>query len=927
MKINYLVIIFLLVTLQIQAITVKGRILDGSNKEPLVGATIINKYNNKMHQLAGLDGSFALHNVTKGKQIFVIQYMGYKAQEKEIEVVDEKNVVNVEILLVSNSVNLNQVEVVANADKDSKENAIRAEKESPQLLNIISSKAIQISPDVSVAQVLQRMSGVTVQKTSNSGDGQYAIIRGMDKRYNYTLINGIKIPSPEDKNRYVPMDIFPAELMSRVEVIKALTPDMEGDAIGGAMNLVFKDAPDKLEIKVNGAMGYNQLFLDRPFYSYNSKVVNLNSPAEINGTYYPAQRNDFPIENLKQKAIHPGPNFTGGFTIGDRFLNGKLGVIFAVSNQNTYSGSNSFFASPKAQPNEGNQAAFETSQIRTYSTLQNRLGFHNKFDFVFDKSNKISLYNMYFKLDKYNARSTTETSLATGVGNVMTKQRTQTQLQDIYSSSFQGKHTLFQTLTLDWIGAFSKAMANTPDDASFNYNSTKVDNKVLQGMSRKWKKTTDQDLSGYINLMWQPEFFGKKLELKAGGMFRHKTRENYYNDYSLDPTPPLNNTNQLFTSVDSMKYNFPNSGSPINQNDYMVTEDIMAFYGQAKITLWQKLQVLAGLRVEQTKSNYALKQTRTTPNLEMPLDFPGQNGSRAYSDMLPSVHLKYAINTTQNLRWSYFGSISRPGFFEVIPYYLSEGDDEESDYDSKGNPQLKRAKAQNIDFRYEVFPRPSEQFLLGIFYKNIKDPIEYGLVRENGPSNLQLKPQNYGTATNYGFEFVGTKYFNEFGVSANYTYTKSSITTSKGNYHRNDKGQLVTDSLLQTRPMQGQADHIANLSLLYKNQKIGLDMQLSGVYTGKYISQVSAYYGLDYWSMPVTTLDFSFEWKLTNKLNLSVFGKARNLLNTTPVIRILQNNPYLTGTFALPNQDSSGSIVVRKGENRQNYLLGIRYSF
>jgi hypothetical protein len=127
--------------------------------------------------------------------------------------------------------------------------------------------------------------------------------------------------------------------------------------------------------------------------------------------------------------------------------------------------------------------------------------------------------------------------------------------------------------------------------------------------------------------------------------------------------------------------------------------------------------------------------------------------------------------------------------------------------------------------------------------------------------------------------------------------------------------------------MQGQADHIANLSLLYKSQKNGLDFQLSCVYTGKYISLVSGYAGLDYWSMPNTTMDFSFEKKLNKKIKLSVYGKARNLLNSASISRIMKHNDYLTGNFALPEQDSNNSIVVQKEKYKQTYLIGLRYSF
>ena len=149
------------------------------------------------------------------------------------------------------------------------------------------------------------------------------------------------------------------------------------------------------------------------------------------------------------------------------------------------------------------------------------------------------------------------------------------------------------------------------------------------------------------------------------------------------------------------------------------------------------------------------------------------------------------------------------------------------------------------------------------------------------------------------------KYFGNFGISANYTYTKSNVKVDKKMYERNKQGQLTADSTVTViRPMQGQADHIANLSLLYK------------------ISQISPWYGLDYWSMPGTTLDFSFEQKLSKKINLSIFGKARNLLNAPAVERIL----YPSTGINLPQQDSPNSIIVQKELYGQNFLLGFRYT-
>ena len=103
---------------------------------------------------------------------------------------------------------LGEVTILASADRSSDASARLSEKQSPLVSNIVSARSIEISPDLNVSNILARVSGVTLER-NGSGDGQYAVLRGMDKRYNYTLVNGVKISSPDNKNRYVPLDIFP----------------------------------------------------------------------------------------------------------------------------------------------------------------------------------------------------------------------------------------------------------------------------------------------------------------------------------------------------------------------------------------------------------------------------------------------------------------------------------------------------------------------------------------------------------------------------------------------------------------------------------------------------------------------------------------------------------------------------------------------
>src|ERR1700743_2841115 len=117
------------------------------------------------------------------------------------------------------------------------------------IVDIIPEESISRSTDLSVADVTRRVNGLSVTR-SNAGESDKTIIRGMDPKYNYTLVDGIKIPSPGDRSRYVPLSLFPADMVGRVEVYKNLTPDMEGDAIGGVVNMVLRNAPDKPFLKL-----------------------------------------------------------------------------------------------------------------------------------------------------------------------------------------------------------------------------------------------------------------------------------------------------------------------------------------------------------------------------------------------------------------------------------------------------------------------------------------------------------------------------------------------------------------------------------------------------------------------------------------------------------------------------------------------------
>lgn len=895
--------------------SLKGSAVDSKTGEPLVGATV-KLQGTKYTTLVKLDGTFSFNKIEAGTYNVMITYNGYKSnsQNNSVTISSTENK-KIEFLLEPLSEELQSVNINSAGGKDNDANARRLEKVANPILNVLSAKTLQLLPDITVANALQRVSGVTIEK-SGSGEGRYPIIRGMEKRYINTLVNGIKIPSPDNKNRFIPLDLFPSELLERLEVSKSLTPSMEGDAIGGTINLVMKDAPQNKLLQANFALGYNNIFGDQSYQKFDKGSINKRSPAEINGSTYVATPKDFSVAHLNYTDKKTPVNSTFGLTAGNRFgKDKKFGFIVSGSYQNIFRGTSSNFFLPNSQPGLNNIPLFSDLQLRKYSVQSQRIGLNGKFDYQINKRNKISLITTFVRLDDYQTRIVYDTVALNSV--VDNWQRSTWQYQSIYNSTLQGLHKLNSSLTLDWSLAYSIANNHIPDQSQFIHQyaivATSLTADKLQKMSRVWAHNSDKDYAGYFNLTKNTKLFDKPIEIKFGGVLRDKTRDNFYNAYSLDPQ-----LGALYTNINSAVFIFnpASSGTPVvSGNNYTFKESISAGYLQGKWQLTNKLEALGGVRVEYTNQLYETK---------LGSDADAKSGRINYTDVLPSVQFKYALSKNQNIRLAYYKALARPGFSELIP----DGPDGEF-FKEVGDPQnLEHTVADNLDLRYELYSGHADQVLLGVFYKNIQDPIEISAVKPLNINSLYLKPVNIGNATNYGFEAVVTKYFGVFGVSANYTYTKSKITNNNMIYSfRDTSGSIVSKKVSETRPLQGQSDHIGNLSLIYKNPEIGLDIQTAFVYTGERISFISPYVGLNYWQAPTSQFDVSFEKRVVNKF--TVYGKINNITNAPYELSLHQSyNTYLStsGSRALALQSDPGSkIIIQKDFYKTSYLFGLRY--
>ena len=904
--------------------TLDGIVKDNRTGEPLIGSVIEVKELPSVKTTTGLDGSFTLHELPdKGRYTLVVRYISYKTREIPVDVSD-KGIVN--ITLDEDSHELDEVVIKGHKEYHSDRSAIDMEKTAGNVLNVMSQQSIQLSPDVNVATVLQRVSGVTMERDA-SGEASYAILRGMDKRYNYTLVNGVKIPSPDDKNRYIPLNIFPSDLMDRLVVSKSLTADMEGDAAGGVVDMVMKDAPSHFQIQANAAVGTSDYFWkdSRDYLTSNRSDYTHKAPYEVNGPDYKATTSDF-ASGPTQISRHsmPTPNFVGGLSIGNRFWKDRIGVMLAGSIQNTFRGTERTYNSVKMA--SGEQAMYIYSlQHRYYSIHDLTAGVHAKVDLQLD-NNKIEWYNMYVRTNSKGVRYNNSVNTEYICSDSYTQDdetRSLSQTQSIFATHLKGTHHLTKDFTVDWAGIFSQAKSEDPDRVYLSLTNTiqsadGVDGSLWSGnknilktmpknMERRFQHNTDKDWAGYINLSYNSELGNDINALwKAGAQYRRKERSNRYYSYNFTPTDISQKLDgNGFDQFAAIEWTCKTPYSQASQLNYDSKEHIGAAYIMTTLkSKWGELN--AGLRAEHTNQIYTMLQKFRNM---------GQVGEQSYWDWLPSASIKWTPTKKMNVRLSYYRSINRPGFYEIVPYQIMG-----EEYQEKGNPNLKRARIDNVDLRWEWFPSATEQVLAGVFYKYLQDPIEQVFVAADGKlgsgADAYYMPDNLGNAKNYGFEIDVVKYIRHFGIKANYTYTHSRITTSKREY-KEGSAEYKTD-VTQSRPLVNQAPHTANLSLLYKDTNYGWNAQLAASYTGTKLALVSPFKDADQWDKAMFGLDFSMEKKFP--CGVSVFLKANNLLDAKReryLKTVNQSNLEYEG-------QSSDKTIVGTYKYGRTYLVGVR---
>src|SRR5258708_32493902 len=155
-----------------QTSSIKGVITDSKTGEKLVGANV-HIAGTELGSSTDVNGAYSIAGIKPGNYKVNVKYIGYTLYAKQITLAPNQELA-LNISIVSSAELLKNVDVVGRLATETEAASRSNEKNSDNLKNVVSAQAIAKSPDINAANVLQRVSGVTIQRNAG-GDDAYAI--------------------------------------------------------------------------------------------------------------------------------------------------------------------------------------------------------------------------------------------------------------------------------------------------------------------------------------------------------------------------------------------------------------------------------------------------------------------------------------------------------------------------------------------------------------------------------------------------------------------------------------------------------------------------------------------------------------------------------------------------------------------------------
>ncbi|MFC5740404.1 TonB-dependent receptor [Dyella tabacisoli] len=784
----------------------------------------------------------------------------------------------------------------------------------PNIINVLPATEIQKLPDVNAAEAVRRVPGISLE--SDTGEGRFVNIRGLDADLNGTTFGGVRLPptnlaSPMGGGRAVAFDSIPTGLIGAITVTKTNTPDQDAEALGGTIEITPKQVPP----------GKDRFF-----------------EAEV-GTGIETLRNT-PIKDY---------SLSGGGRFGADNAFSFIGTIAYYEDKRGVDDIEGSYADD--QSNGTPDKVMNDFEQRYYRYHRRRLGYGGEFNYQPDADNR--WYVRYFDAgytESVSRQRLTYNMFQGGTGSVMVDPSNPKGFIDpnvTYDKSLRdeketidtrvltlGGENHFQSFKIDYLAAATYGSYNKPFDYNSDFaspgavnvaydnisdprfprfrnlngpNPLDPANYALSSLQNSTEHDHNQEYTGAFNVTIPTSFFqggddhGADENIKFGASARKRDRHGSIERFTYGvPALPLTQfaTNNAVTFYDNHYQNGNNiNGTALRnflssnpglfplanpqgdqQSDAQGTssakEDVYALYGQYQFAPTEKLSVLTGVRWERTLATYVGNQILRDTNGNFVGAIPNSR-SHSYGNFFPTVQLRYELAEDLVARANYSKTIARPGFNQVTAAILI---DPAADNVTQGNPNLKPTTSDNFDLSLEYYLNDGGVASVGVFDKELSNYIvnkeEVGVIFPNNGlfagftgaakvftfDNLSSAHAR-GIELNYQQKFTRLPgWLGGFGVGANYTYVNSS-------------GEIRPGEHLQ---LPSTSRNTGNLMLFY--DKGGLNVNLGAYYVSKNIFGVGGSAATDIWSQARFSLDLGASYAIDQQWSL--FLNAKNLTNT-----------------------------------------------
>tara|TARA_R110001606_G_scaffold117794_1_gene247734 strand:- start:3471 stop:6392 length:2922 start_codon:yes stop_codon:yes gene_type:complete len=896
---------------ELQTGQVRGQLTDAGTQSPLLGAQITLVETGSV-TASQEGGRFTFRNVPAGKYTLKVSYIGLA--DYTVPVTVPGNAIAEVAVAMPDRMTMDRIVVVG--QRAAQASALNQQRVASNLSNVISSDQTGRFPDSNAAEALQRVPGVAINREEKGGEGRYISIRGLDSGLNNFKINGINVAQTDKETRRVPLDVVQADALAKIVVNKTLLPDMDGDGIGGSVELETGSAFDLKE-----------------------RLIRFN----LEGNY-----NDF-------------ANKLGGkvsATYGDTFgAEDQLGVLVSGTyNKRHTLGYNNlqdeeyvpYFEQDEGEPidmSDGNTLIPWWFGLGNFDNERENIGASIALDYRLDANTSLYAKGSYNRLEDVELSSgffiiaDDDELYQDGVFNPeggTTYQVRSEYEESVFTNSTLtvGGSTSLDQFVFDYSAGYARGIFEEPNDYEvafeyelsdpvlYDYSDTyfpqpqlsDADAAAIRDPSNFVLGSNDIDLDDSKDEKYIAQFDttydpgSTWLSYIKGGVKFQRSNRTLYEENVLDAQGDLAlvgsgfeggflDTSDIGSPYGTILKLNPGSirnwrsiagqlvadgilendydGEPRDEDSYTGTEDIYAGYLMAE-AVQGDFEFIGGVRVEYldfTSDGFEVIETDDGENVAP------RTSSSNNTQVLPRIQVNYRPSEKLVLRGAAFTSLARPEFAFLNAATEIEIVDDNSIDAFVGNPNLKPAYAWNFDLGAEYYLSSIGMVSANAFYKSIDDFIFVNAAPEDETTIPALnarfpgytidvetvfngnRAEVYGIELAYMNQFTGLKgLWGGLGIYANVTLQETSA----------DTGLDGRDGV----PFFNAPDYVGTAALTY--QKYGIEANLAYTFRGDSLEELGPYL-IDKYQQAYNTLDGQLRYAVTEKA--SVYINAIDILD------------------------------------------------